>query len=201
MSELRDYIRFSSTNPAFDFSFLYPASWQAREVKTAEGDEVSIIGPRNRDNTYSVGLAIRVISMVEGGRRYTSLEELVAAHLARSKRAAKYQEILRAQGIVAGLDAIEIETSYSLPLPMQSIRPKDTVIVERRVYLKRGNSFYELMYRAVEEDYYAYLDVFKDVVHTFLFRADRVRMTHQPFVAQAVIRAMREKPSIYEEDQ
>ena len=172
MTDLRNCVRFTSSNPNLDFFFLYSSDWQVREVKEANYDEVLILGPRNQENTYSLALTMRVTPTSEKGGQYTSLGELIADYLAKSKCSTRFQEISRTDGCLADVDTTEIEISYTIPLPINTLKPKETPIVERRIFLKKGDHFYEVMYRAVEEDYYQYLKAFKDVMRTFEFHDD-----------------------------
>lgn len=182
MSKLKNYDKFTSTNPRFDFSFLYPSDWQVREVKGEDYDEVFILGPRNREDTYSLALIVRVTPTREKGGQYTGLGELIADYLARSERSTKFQEISRAYGSLAGVKAMEIEIGYTIPLPINTLNPKDTPIVERRIFLQKGGYFYEAIYRAVEEDYFTYLEAFKNMMRTFEFRDDVTWREYRPLV-------------------
>jgi hypothetical protein len=200
MSELSNYIRFTSANPRFNFSFLYPSDWQLREVTGADYDEVFILGPRNKENTYSLALAIRVTLSREKGGRYGSLEELIADHLARCQRSTGFQEISRAYGYLADVEATEIEIGYTIPLPINTLNPQKTPIVERRIFLKEGEYFYEVIYRAVKENYYQYLEAFKDVVRTFEFRYATAQRVYRPLVMPAPAYAVHEHPTEYRAD-
>jgi len=137
MSELKNYIRFISDNPKLDFSFLYPGDWQAREIKGSGYDEVSIIGPRNKEDTYSLGLTVSVIPTSEKGGQYANLSEFIADYLTKHRRSAKFSEISRATGSLAGVDATEIEIGYVMPLPINTVNPRATSIAERSIFLKR----------------------------------------------------------------
>ena len=197
MSELKNYVRFTSDNPKLDFSFLYPGDWQLREVKGAGHDEVSILGPRNKEDTYSLGLTVSVLPAKGIGGQHTRLSEFIADYLTKNQRFAKFQEISRATGNLAGVDATEIEISYVMPLPINTVNPRATSIVERSIFLKKGDHFYEVTYGAVEEDYYEYLNVFKDMVRTFEFREDAYRRVYRPLVVPAPAPTIREGSTEY----
>jgi hypothetical protein len=200
MSKLQNYVRFTSDNPQLDFSFLYPGDWQVREIREASYDEVLILGPRNREDTHSLALTVRVTPTAEKGGQYNNVRELMAGYLAKSKRSAKFQEISQAHGYLAGVGATEVEISYMIPLPINTLNPKETPIVERRIFLKKGENFYEVMYRAVEEYYYQYLEAFKDMVQTFEFRDDTPQRVYRPLVMPTPAYAIREHPTEYETD-
>jgi hypothetical protein len=200
MGELKNYVRFTSANPKLDFSFLYPGDWQVRESQGANYDEVFILGPRNRENTYSLALVVRVTPTARNGGQYANLEELITDYLVQSKRLAGFQKISRAQGYLAGVAATEVEISYTIPLPINTVNPKETRIVERRIFFNKGDNFYEVMLSAIEEDYYQYLGAFKDVVRTFEFRDDTTRRVYRPLVMPAPVQAVRESTTGYDVD-
>jgi hypothetical protein len=201
MSELSKYIRFASTNPRFNFSFLYPSDWQLREVTGTDYDEVFILGPRNKANTYSLALAIRVTLSRESGGRYSSLGELIVDYLARCQSSTGFQEISRAYGYLADVEATEIEIGYTIPLPINNLNPQKTPIVERRIFFKKGEYFYEVIYRAVKEDYYQYLEAFRDVVRTFEFQYDTAQRVYRPLIMSAPAYAVHERPTGYQPDE
>jgi hypothetical protein len=97
--------------------------------------------------------------------------------------------------------ATEVETSYVIPLPINTVNPKDTLIVERRLFLKKDNCFYEVVFRAVEEDYYRYLEAFQNAIRTFEFRHDAVQAVYRPLVAPVPAYAVREPSVEYQADE
>ncbi|MBC8448420.1 MAG: hypothetical protein H8D78_11785 [Chloroflexi bacterium] len=192
--EVRQRMTFTSTNLRLDFEFLYPAVWQVREFDREGHSEVFILGPRNRDDTYSLAITVHVFPAQEQKGKYATVAEAVEDYLRKSRRLPNFREISQAHGTLAGAEAVELAISYTIPLPPNSMNPKDTPIIERRIILKRKGRFYELIYRAVEEDYYAFLTAFKTVIHTFEFRDRRVEAREfYPLVTQVPAYAMQEQ--------
>src|SRR3990172_3731369 len=194
MDEVKTYIRFASADPKLDFTFLYPNEWRVREIVEASYEEVFVTGPRNKENTFSLAMLVRATELSEAGGQHISLKQLVADYLAKSQPASRFRETSRTYGSLAGLDAIEIETAYTLPLPINTVNPKETSILERKIFFIKAGRFYEVMYGAVEEDYYQYLDTFRNMLQTFEFRDDTPRRVYRPLVAPAAVQAVREKP-------
>jgi len=125
--------------------------------------------------------------------------DLAAIDLEVLRRLSDFREISRARGTLVGADAVEIEISYTLLLPLNNLDAKDTPIMERKIVFKKGAQFYELTYTAVAEDYYAYLESFRDAVNTFKFRRGREEVkVFQPLVTLTPTYAVREKPEEYE---
>jgi len=194
---VRRYVAFSSANPRFSFAFLYPEAWEVKIFEDEGHGEVFILGPRNGENTYNLALAVHVFPAKEEGGKHVTLSQVLADRLERSKGLPGFREISKARGRLAGVNALEFEIGYSIPLPVGDSRVEDTPILERRILLERAGQFYELIYRAVEEDYHAYLEQFKDVVRTFEFQEERAVRSYRPLV-QMPARVIGEEPGPYE---
>jgi len=185
-----------------DFSFLYPGSWEVREIEERGYSEVFIIGPRNKDDTYSLSLSVSVIPRREAGGEFDTLDELVKHYLSEDKGSPGFKEISGVEGTFASLEAVEFVISYAMPLPLNAVEPKATTILERRIATARGPYFYELAYGAVEEDYYAFLDAFRHVARTFEFHEEGAaeKLEFRPLVTLTPTLAIRERPTEYETD-
>ncbi len=193
---------FTSTNPRLSFEFLYPAAWLIREFDRDSHSEVFILGPRNRDDTHSLSISVHVFPAQEQKGKYATVAEVVEDYLRKNRRQQNFREVSRACGTLVGVDAVEIEISYTFPLPINSVNAKETPIVERRIVFKKGAQFYELTYTAVAEDYYAYLESFRDAVSTFKFRREREEArVFQPLVTLTPTYAVREESEEYKTDQ
>jgi hypothetical protein len=191
-------VAFTSTNPRLDFEFLYPAAWEVREFDRDGHSEVFILGPRNRDDTFSLTITVHVFPAWEQKGKFATVAEVVEDYLRKNRQLSDFREISRARGTLVGVDAVEIEISYTMLLPLNNVDAKDTPIIERKIVFKKGAQFYELAYTAVTEDYYAYLESFRDVVSTFKFRREREEArVFQPLVSLTPTYAVREKAEEY----
>lgn len=201
MAKGESYAKFISANPKFDFSFLYPAGWKVREIEEKDYSEVFIAGPRNEADTFTLSLIVSVIPAQEKGGEFSTLKEVMSAYLARYQPSADFREMSRAWGTLVGVEAVEIEISYTFPLPINNVNAKETPIMERKLIFKKDAQFYELAYTAVAEDYYIYLESFKDAVRTFKFRREREEArVFQPLVTLVPTYAVREKSEEYKTD-
>lgn len=188
----------TSNNPNLDFKFLYPEAWQVREFDQEGHSGVFILGPRNRDDTFSLIMTVHVFPAWERKGKFATVAEVVEDYLRKSRQLANFREISRARGALVGVDALEIEIGYSIPLPINNVDAKETPIMERKIVFKKGPQFYDLAYTAVAEDYYAYLESFRDAVSTFKFRREREEArVFQPLVTLTPTYAVREKPEQY----
>lgn len=198
MGALNEYRRFESTNPKLNFSFLYPADWQVKEIEEKTYSEAFVRGPRNQADTLNAGITVTVVPTREAGGEFATVEEALADYMARSQRLASWRELSRTSGFLLSSPAVEVTISYTLRLPLNSPLAQPTSIVERKLIVKRGSRLYKITYRAVEEDYYAFLPAFRDVVRTFEFQDGRMETREfRPLVTQVPTYAAREQGAEY----
>jgi hypothetical protein len=177
----QEYASHQVDQPGVSCRFLYPADWRARESVEDSSTEVFIAGPRSQAGTYTISLTVKASPMPE------QTPELAATSLlSRYRNISGFRELGRASGMVAGCPAVEVDFAYSMPLPLNSINPKWTVIRQRRVFLKRGEQLYELRYAAPEEDYETWLEAFRTLVQSFAFLEEPVsRVAYRPIITAA----------------
>ncbi len=191
----RSYARYQSGKP-YEYTFLYPADWKAREIIEEDYMDTYIAGPRNRAGTYSTSFAVGVTRAA--GRTPT---EAATELLAQYRSAFSCQELGPFSTRVAGIPALEVEIAYWMPLPLNSLHPQRTVIRERNIFFKRGNQLYELRYAATEEDYETWLEAFRTLVESFAFPEKPAdTLSYRP-VATAVPQPVREESTAYEAEE
>lgn len=155
----KDYISYRIERPDVLCQFPYPANWRAREIAEEGSLEVFIAGPRNRAGTYTTYFAVRISPTME-----QTPEEAAADLLSRYHVFSGFRELGKTSGLVAGCPSVEIEFTYRMLLPLDSIAPQWTPIRQRHIFLKRGDQLLELCYAAPEEDYPTWLDAFHRLV-------------------------------------
>ncbi|MBI4494157.1 MAG: hypothetical protein HY690_15320 [Chloroflexi bacterium] len=178
------YTEYRSDDPTLPVSFLYPEDWQVREIRESDYAEVDMVGPRNRADTYSLAVILRASRAHDGRVEPADVDAAVSAYVSGLARLRNFRELFRARGHLDGRYAVEVEASYSMPLPLKAVHPRLTTIVERRIFLQDADRLYEIVYRADEEDFSAYLDAFEKVVRILQFRSHEGPDTHRPLVTQ-----------------
>ncbi len=173
------YVPFTSTNARLDFRFLYPADWQARETAGEGYDEVFILGPRNEESTYSAALVARVSRL----HSPATIETLAETVVQRRQGTSGFRLISQTRGALEGVPAVETEITYTIPLPIRSVRAQPTPVMERRIILKRTDRLYELIYGAAASDYHRFLEAFRTAVRTFVFREEGEEWGRRPLLA------------------
>ncbi len=177
----RGYVVFQSSKSQFPYTFLYPAGWNAREIIEKGYAEVFIAGPRNQAGTFSVSFTVGVMFGI-----VQTAKEAATAFVSSHRLAFDCQELEHVSTIVAGRPAVVTEIAYSMPLPLNSVKPQDTLIRERRVFFKRNSHLYELDYAATEEDYETWLGAFHALAESFAFLKKPVsRVSYRPVTTAA----------------
>ena len=192
----RGYVVFQSSKSQFPYTFLYPAGWNAREIIEKGYAEVFIAGPRNQAGTFSVSFTVGVMFGI-----VQTAKEAATAFVSSNRLAFDCQELEHVSTIVAGRPAVVTEIAYSMPLPLNSVKPQDTLIRERRVFFKRNSHLYELDYAATEEDYETWLGAFRALVESFAFPEKPTDTVFYRPVVTAVPQHAREESPGYEAEE
>lgn len=112
MDAPNEYRRFESANPKLDFSFLYPADWQIKEIEEKTYSEAFVRGPRNQTDTLNAGITVTVVPTREAGGEFATVEEALADYVARSQKLADWRELSRTSGSFLSYPAVEVTISY-----------------------------------------------------------------------------------------
>jgi len=189
----RGYVVFQSGKSQFPYTFLYPAGWKTREIVEKGYAGVFVAGPRNQAGTFSVSFTVGVMFEI-----VQTAKEAATAFVSSHRLAFGCQELGQISTTVAGRPAVVAEIAYSMPLPLNSVKPQDTLIRERRVFFKRNSHIYELDYAATEEDYETWLGAFQTLVESFAFPEEPTDMLSYRPVVTAVPQPVREESPEYE---
>jgi len=187
MGGIQSYRRFESSYKDWPLAFLYPEAWNIREIINEDSIEIFIAGPRNRADTFTTSMTVR--GQVGQGQ---TLEELSAEYIDRYRPLAGFKVVAQTKGALDGNEAVEVEIVYTMPLPLNNVNARMTPIRERRIFLKREERVYELIYAATEEDYEAWLPTFQILARTFTFK-ERVGGEFHSLVTAFPAQAVREK--------
>jgi hypothetical protein len=195
MMAKRSYAHYQSVKP-YEYTFLYPADWKARESMEEGYVDTHIAGPRNRAGTYSTSFAVGVTRAAARTPAEAAVELLT-----KYRSAFSIQEQGPFSTTVAGRPAVEVEIAYWMPLPLNSLHPQRTVIRERSIFFRRGSQLYELNYSAPEEDYETWLEAFRVLVESFAFPKKPTDMLSYHPVTTAVPQPVREESPGYETEE
>ena len=173
------YLSYQAPKAAGAFTLLRPSDWELREIPAEERSwELALLGPIGRAGTYSVGMNVHVWSA--GSLSAQGAAEEV---LARYRTGLESRVLGRAEGLLAGVPAVEAELAFAMHLPLDSLDPQLTTIRQRHVFLRRGDRLYELTYAAAEEDFSTWFGAFATLVRTFSFPEKPATGAFRPLLA------------------
>lgn len=160
------YKVFISPNKRINFSFLFPSSWVVRETQGEKGEYIQVLlrGPRNKDDTFSAGIAVTISPAKD-----SNLEKYKDDLISRQQKLPVYRLIVNKRGYLGNVEAVDLFYAFALGLPLNSSAPKDTIISKRVVIFIRKGLAYRISCSAVKEDFGKFNSVFKNVVRTLEF--------------------------------
>ena len=161
MGKIQNYRKYESSHSNWPLAFLYPENWTVRELVERGSIEIFIAGPRDE-----TGAAVASITVLGEKGKDKPLKQYVEDYINRFRSLNGFNLIARTEGSLNGYEAEEVEITYTMPLPLESINARPTPIRERRIFFKKGECLYELIYSAAEENYFTYLFAFQTLVRT-----------------------------------
>lgn len=186
------YLVFQFESQEMPYTFLYPADWQAREIVEEDYVEVFIVGPRDQEDTFSVGFTVRISPASP-----QTPEEAMIDLLNRFGQMPGFREIGRGSGLVAGRPAVEVEFAYNMLLPLNNLDPHKKTIRQRYVFLKDNDALVDLIYVAPDEMYDAWLPDFRTLVQNFRRTEERDDTVFHSLIGVPDIAAVREATRDY----
>lgn len=192
----QNYLVFQSESQRVPYTFLYPADWRVRETVEEKRLKVFISGPRDQEDTFSVGFTVRIWPAAT-----QTPEAATNDLLSRFSQMPGFREIGRGSGLVAGKPAAEVEFVYHMLLPLNSRDPQRKTIRQRCVFVKADHALVELIYAAPDEMYDTWLSDFHTLIQTFAFPEKREDRPFHPLISAtdtAPAASLREDTAGYE---
>lgn len=158
-----NYTSFESWQDKKFFGFRYPADWTLRENLDLEKGhrEFFIICPEASPLTnlfFGLWLSWKTEQTAE-----KAAEDLFQNY----RKGFKAVELNHTSKDVDGNSAIEIEFSFDMRLPLNSVDAKLTKIHARHIFIKRGEQLFELRFTPIEEDYNKWVHCFDIFANSF----------------------------------
>ena len=164
-------MKYEGDDARLKVEFRYPAGWRLQEERgTIEVySEVRLLGPRNRDDTYTCTIAVRGSPAKAYGGKHETLSDVVknfTSHLFKEANILSEKD-----RVVAGTRAKELTVSYTIPpLHLPSLQAMEIPVKARALFLEKEPYFYELIYSADAREYDLHADAFEQLIKTFRFR-------------------------------
>ena len=157
---------FRTTPPYPPASFEYPDSWKVVESAGEGYKDVTVMGPRNADDTFSLALAIRFTELPSPR---ADLKDIADGYIARRSKLQGFVLVSRSRLEINSREAESIEISYLFPKSLDRLDSGTMKICERRILFIRDGSQYEIIYSATESDFLQYGETAQAVIRSLKF--------------------------------
>ena len=163
---MNGYLMYASRHPELNFTFKHPPDWKPAESqgKREHYTAVDVVGPWNKEDSYSVGFSITNRS-AEG----KDPGELLSEYLKTSSRFSQFKTIA-AKNI--SIDKAKIMSStyeYVMRLPLRKLNSKDVLMRGETFFVVRDGKSYRFTFTGTAKQFDRYLPVFKQMIKTFQF--------------------------------
>ena len=148
--------------------FRYPIAWQLQQEQgTVERyQQVRVLGPRNREDTYRCYLTIRSSPLERDGGKFDTRDALVKHYTDHLFTGASIDGDRERQ--VAGVPARDLTVSYTIPpLYQHGLKAIEIPVKTRTVVLQLHDHLLELVYSADQREYAEYAEAFDELLAAF----------------------------------
>jgi hypothetical protein len=158
---------FESKPPYPPMRFEYPDSWEIVLSSGRDYKDITLIGPRNADDTFSLALAIRFMPLISPGM---DLDGIVNDAIARKSKLRNFIIAARHYLQIAQHEAESIEFSYSTLKSLEKIDAGQMKVCEKRIIFLHGEAQCEVIYSNTEEEYKKYHDIAMKIIQSLKFQ-------------------------------
>ena len=160
---------FRATKVSVPLTFDYPTGWSAGEEqgKQSPYQQVLVLGPRNIEDTYTVGFIVRLLPTRTDGGTHANADELVHWRRTQVEHEATHAWIKDQPIELLGMKGTELEFRSEMKLPPHGTQGGvviPTSVTTRAIVLSYGNRLVELQYSADAHDYERYRPVFEHLL-------------------------------------
>ena len=164
------YVAYVGNDPALQVTFEYP---QGRSVQEETGQverfrQVRLMGPRNRDDSYTAYLSVLGTPLKAYGGKYPNKEEFLRNYTSHLQQGA--QIVSTTSTKISGAAAIDITVSYTMPpWHHQDLKAVEVPVKARTIVVEKPPYLYQLTYSADAREYDAHAPAFEHLRKTFRF--------------------------------
>jgi len=97
----------------------------------------------------------------------SSLDKLAQEWVTRRTLIRTFHVLARRETNLAGIEAVQIDGAYDMPVPIHSQDAKMVPIRERVILALSSDKVYEITYRTAQDDFNKFLGVFEDLAASF----------------------------------
>lgn len=157
---------FESNFPYPPVRFEYPESWKIVPSSGKGYKDLTVIGPRNTDDTFSLALVIRFTLL---SSREISLKDIMEDTIARKRKLRGFSIIARNDLKISKIAAESIEFSYSTLKSLEKPNSGQMQVCEKRIIFLDRDTQFEIIYSATEGDYIKYYDSITNIIQSLKF--------------------------------
>ena len=165
------FSKFEGNAPVLTLAFQYPEGWRLEQEEGTIDPyrKVRLLGPRNREDTYTCYISVTGFPKKELGGKFETLDEFARhykQHLLANAR-------IEAEGasLIAGQNGIDLTTSSTIPpLYKHGLKAIEIPVKTRTVFIQNGSYLYQIIYGADVRDYGLHAQAFEHLLKTLRFQ-------------------------------
>lgn len=159
-------IAYETQSPLPHISFNHPATWQLIQSTGKGYKEITLLGPRNDENTLNIALIFRFTNL---STPIFEAKEAVETYLSRRQKLRGFSLLNQSQILIDCVEATSIEINYFSPKSLEVPGLGNMRIVEKRIIFIRENILFEIIFTGTEDDYLKYSTDFREVLQSLKF--------------------------------
>jgi hypothetical protein len=154
---------FESKPPYPPVRFEYPEDWKTVLSSGKGYKDITIIGPRNVDDTFSLALVVRFTQLASPG---VDLKHIMDDTIGRKSKLRDFEVTSRSDLEIAKHKGESIDFRYSTLKSLKKLDSGQMKVCEKRIIFLDGDTQYEIIYSATEESYEKYYDVAGKIIQS-----------------------------------
>jgi len=144
----------------------YPEAWKIVPSSGKGYKDITIIGPRNADDTFSLALVVRFTQLASPG---VNLKNITEDTIARKSKLRNFVLASRSDLEISKHEAESIDFSYSTLKSLAQPNSEQMKVCEKRIIFIDGDNQCEVIYSATEEDYKKYSNIAEKIIQSLKF--------------------------------
>ena len=148
--------------PNWPFSFQGPDEWEVRQPPVKDAAHIFFRGPFLPEAPMAPAITVEARPAT-----VSSLDKLAQEWVTRRTLIRTFHVLARRETNLAGIEAVQIDGAYDMPVPIHSQDAKMVPIRERVILALSSDKVYEITYRTAQDDFNKFLGVFEDLAASF----------------------------------
>ena len=166
------FVLYQGQGLGLSLTFRYPEDWRLQEEEGAIDlyRQVRLLGPRNREDTYTPYLSVAAAPVKAEGGRFEDLTERIGLYRANLPVGAKLEQ--EGERVVGGERGLDLTIRYVIPpLHHKGLKNLPIPVKTRTLFFQRDRTLYEVIYSADAREYDLYAKVFEELLKSLHFQS------------------------------